>query len=186
MDAPKTREEYEVAAAELDSKHALQLSALEQKAQAGLRRIAEGEVRVALMTCGEVVPEAIDDLVRKLADDVIIFPDGMGKTYIRDGDGRPMRRPDDPRQIMSVSDYIKDYLRARPWLRRDAGISGPAGGRAPGSTSSSARSSWDFQRALKDSAYNAEWKINDPQGHAKAWSDHLTKLDADLRRQNYQ
>lgn len=183
MSEVTNQEQYEAAAADREKEYLRVMAEQEQKARDYLRRSAEAEVRVALLTCGEVVPGAIDDLVRQLAPDVVLVPE-ENRSYVRGADGRPMRKPDDPRAIATVADHVRAYVRARPWyLRGDPSSHGQAAG--GGSSGSTGKGSWDFQRALKDSAYNADWKINDPEGHAKAWADHLAKLDADLRRSNF-
>ncbi len=59
---------------------------------------------------------------------------------------------------------------------RDAGGSAPVDGSAGGQAPAKIGGGWDIERAVKDVKYNAEWKAADPDGHAKAWNEHITKL----------
>jgi len=167
----KEKGQFEEALKLKEQQYGQELAKLKQRAQQAAIERVRADVRASLATIEGIVPEAVDD-----AATVIVGQIGLDENYspfVKGDDGQPLKNREDPRKLVTISEFVKGYVANRRWMLKDRTPtgSGNAGGSADGKPS--------FDPAqISDIQYAKKWKEADPDGFKAAWKKHLATIAA--------
>ncbi len=158
---PRTKEDWERAEKALEAKYRTLLERSEKHLARSAEGVARQNIGANLRAAGvyeKALPDAVDQVISRVR-----FTDDFNPYVIGD-DGLPVRDPADPRQLLPIEVYARQFIKERPWFLVNDPTARPSSGASP-----SHHPAADITKALADESYRMEWKKADPEGYQKAW-----------------